>query len=204
MGGLKKLTGLFVSGLLALLTDTEVKAAMNISLSGSSEVSNAALERYKSNSISANVSLGLGDHFQLGLTHRRSFDNKVGLKRAENAETKALEYLPFEDNGISTTNSVDLTVIPYNGVISPMVFGGVARRDYFNEIQFMGNRIVSKQTMFPIPNYGFGTIIQLGAGMHLKITQTYSPGVQTTLEDGEEISRLVKDSYTQIWLGYRL
>ncbi len=204
MSGLTKLTSLFASALFALLAIPSAQAAMNISLSGSSEISNAALERYKSNSISANVSLGLGDHFMVGMTHRRSFDNKVGLKRTENAETKALEYIPFEDNGESTTNSVDLTIIPYNGVISPMVFGGVARRDYYNEIEFMGSRIISRQSMFPIPNYGFGTIIQLGAGMHLKITQTYSPGVQTTLEDGEEISRLVKDSYTQIWLGYRL
>jgi hypothetical protein len=204
MSSLNKRKSLFASALFALLAGTSAQAAINISLSGSSEISNAALERYRSNSISANVSLGLGQHFLIGLTHRRSFDNKVGLKRAENAETKALEYIPFEDNGESTTNSFDLTIIPYNGVISPMVFGGVARRDYFNEIEFMGSRIVSRQTMFPIPNYGFGTIIQLGAGMHLKITQTYSPGVQTTLEDGEEISRLVKDSYTQIWLGYRI
>jgi hypothetical protein len=204
MSGLNKRTSLFASALFALLAGTSAQAAINISLSGSSEISNAALERYRSNSVSANVSLGLGNHFLLGITHRRSFDNKMGLKRAENAETKTLEYIPFEDNGESTTNSFDLTIIPYNGVISPMVFGGVARRDYYNEIQFMGSRIVSRQTMFPIPNYGFGTIIQLGAGMHLKITQTYSPGVKTTLEDGEEISRLVKDSYTQIWLGYRL
>ncbi|HYX33667.1 MAG TPA: hypothetical protein VE954_11175 [Oligoflexus sp.] len=204
MSGLSKLTGLIASALLALLTATHAQAAISISLSGSSELSNAALERYRSNSISANVSLGLGQHFLIGLTHRRSFDNKVGLKKQENVEAKVYEYLPFEDNGISTTNSMDLTIIPYNGMISPMVFGGLARRDYFNEISFMGSRIVSRQTMFPIPNYGFGTIIHLGAGMQLKITQTYSPGIQTTLEDGQEISRIVKDSYTQIWLGYRI
>ncbi len=204
MSGLSKLTGLIASALLALLTATRAQAAISISLSGSSELSNAALERYRSNSISANVSLGLGQHFLIGLTHRRSFDNKVGLKKQENVEAKVYEYLPFEDNGISTTNSMDLTIIPYNGMISPMVFGGLARRDYFNEISFMGSRIVSRQTMFPIPNYGFGTIIHLGAGMQLKITQTYSPGIQTTLEDGQEISRIVKDSYTQIWLGYRI
>ena len=74
---------------------------------------------------------------------RRSFDNKVGLKKQENVEAKSYDYLPFEDNGISTTNSVDLTIIPYNGVISPMVFGGLARRDYYNEISFLGSRIVS-------------------------------------------------------------
>jgi hypothetical protein len=203
MSGLNKLTNLIASALLGLAC-TSAQAAISISLSGSSEISNAALERYRSNSISANISLGLGQHFLVGLTHRRSFDNKVGLKKQENVEAKVYEYLPFEDNGISTTNSVDLTIIPYNGVISPMVFGGLARRDYYNEISFLGSRIVSRQTMFPIPNYGFGTIIHLGAGMQLKITQTYSPGIQTTLEEGEEISRIVKDSYTQIWLGYRL
>jgi len=179
-------------------------AAISISLSGSSEISNAALERYRSNSVSANVSLGLGDHFMLGLTHRRSFDNKVGLKKQANADQTAYDYLPFEDNVESVSNSVDLTIIPYNGVISPMFFGGLARRDYSNELEFLGSRIKNRQTMFPIPNYGFGTIIQLGMGMQLKITQTYSPGIQTTLDEGKEKSKVVKDSYTQVWLGYRL
>lgn len=194
----------FLAVLLVAVLSPSIQAAVSISLSGSSEISNAALERYRSNSVSANISLGLGDHLLIGLTHRRSFDNKTGLKKQENAEQNAYDYLPFEDNVESVSNSVDLTIIPFNGVVSPMVFGGLARRDYYNEINFLGSRIVSKQTLFPIPNYGFGMIIQLGMGMQLKITQTYSPGIKTTLEDGLEISRVVKDSYTQVWLGYRL
>ena len=187
-----------------LLTASVAKASVSVSLSGSSETSNAALERYHTNSISANVSLGLGNHFLIGLTHRRSFDNKVGLKKQEVTETKSYDYLPFEDNIESVTNSVDLTVIPFNGTISPMIFGGIAKRDYFDQLDFMGRRSISKQTLFPIPNYGFGVVIQLGMGMQLKVTQTYSPGIQTTLEDGTEISKVVKDSYSQIWIGYRL
>ncbi len=204
MGGLSILRNILPSLFIFMTWIPISEAAISISLSGSSEISNAALEKYRSNSISANVSLGLGSHLLIGLTHRRSFDNKVGLKRQENVELKAYDYFPFEDNGINTTNSMDLTVIPYNGIVSPMIFGGVARRDYYNEISFLGSRIISKQTLFPIPNYGFGMVIQLGMGMQLKVTQTYSPGIRTTLEEGKEISREVKDSYTQIWLGYRL
>ncbi len=190
---------------LCLLLDTTLASAVvSISLSGSSETSNAALERQRSNSLSANISVGLGEHFLLGLTHRRSFDNKLGLKRQEATDQKSYDYFPFEDNTQNITNSVDLTVIPFNGTVSPMVFGGVAKRDYAGQLDYQGNSLVSRQTLFPIPTYGFGMVIQLGMGMQLKITQTYSPGVKTTLEDGQEISRIVKDSYTQIWIGYRL
>ncbi|MCX6130933.1 MAG: hypothetical protein NTX25_17985 [Proteobacteria bacterium] len=190
--------------LFSIFSANKASAAISISLSGSSENSNASLERYRSNSLSANVSLGLGNNFQVGLTHRRSLDNRVGLKRQSGTDANTYEYLPFRDNSLSITNSVDLTIIPYNGVVSPMIFGGIARRDYENQLDFLDSRSVSKQTMFPIPTYGFGAMIQLGMGMQLKITQTYSPGIETSLEDGEEVSRVVKDSYTQVWLGYRL
>src|SRR5689334_16080661 len=99
------------------LANPLAQAAISISLSGSSENSNAALEHYRSNSVSANVSLGLGDHFMVGITHRRSFDYKSGLKRQAAADEKSFEYSPFKDNVESITNSVDLTIIPFNGVI---------------------------------------------------------------------------------------
>ncbi len=180
-------------------------AAVSISLSGSAENTSNALEKYRNNAISANISLALGDHLLVGLTHRRSFEHKDGLKRSEGAKADEYVYFPFKDYGESTTNSLDLTIIPYNGLISPFVFGGVASRQFHNEIIFLDNKIRSSQTLFPIPNYGFGTVIQLGMGFQLKITQTYTPGVQTILdENGEEANRLVKDSYTQVWIGYKI
>lgn len=180
-------------------------AVISVSLSGSAENTSNALEKYRNNAVSANISLGLGNHVLIGLTHRRSFEHKDGYKRAETKEPNQYAYLPFKDYGISLTNSLDLTIIPYNGLISPFVFGGVASRQYQNEITILDTNSRSSGTLFPIPNYGFGTMIQLGMGFQLKITQTYTPGVQTYLdEDGQEANRVVKDSYSQVWLGYKI
>ncbi|MFY7930703.1 MAG: hypothetical protein ACOVS5_17655 [Oligoflexus sp.] len=182
-----------------------VEAAVNIGLSGSAENSNNSFEKYRNHAVSANISLGLGEHLLIGVTHRRSFDNKIGLKKTEVAgQPNTFAYIPFEDNAESVTNSLDLTIIPYNGLVSPFVFGGLARRDYVNKLEILGNTIRSKQTLFPIPNYGVGIVIQLGLGFQLRITQTYSPGVKTILEEGQEKSQLVLDTYSQVWIGYKL
>lgn len=188
-----------------MLPSPSLFAAVSISLSGTAENTSNALEKYRTNAVSANISLGLGQHILLGVTHRRSFEHKDGYKRTEGTQPDTYVYLPFKDFGTSITNSLDLTIIPYNGLISPFIFGGVASRQYENEILFLENKIRSSQTLFPIPNYGFGTIIQLGRGFQLKITQTYTPGVQTILDDdGQETNRMVKDSYSQIWIGYKI
>jgi hypothetical protein len=189
----------------AWVRSTPLEAAINVGLSGSVENSNNALEKYRNHAVSANVSLGLGSHLLIGLTHRRSFDYKTGLKKTElSGQPNAYAYIPFQDNVESITNSLDLTIIPFNGLVSPFIFGGVARRDYFNKFEFLGNTIRSKATLFPIPNYGAGVMVQLGRGFQLRITQTYSPGVKTILDNGEERNLSVRDTYSQVWIGYKL
>lgn len=178
-------------------------AGINVSLSGSIESTSNALEKSRDNSISANLSTNLGEHILIGITHRRSFENKTGYKRAQADENTYL-YIPFKDNGESTTNSLDLTIIPYNGLVSPFIFGGVARREYESTMMYLGSTYHSRQSLFPIPNYGFGLMVQLGGGFNLKITQTFTPGTQIALEDGEEVAKVVKDSYTQVGIGYRI
>ncbi len=195
--------------LLSLLTcvtlTSSAQAAISVGLTGSSEKGTNGLEKSTSNQISANVSLGLGQNILIGLTHRRDFQNKTGYKKASTDNPNIFVYIPYKDNVESTTNSLDLTIVPYNGLISPFIFGGVAKRDYRDEIVFLDQNIPSHYTMFPIPNYGFGTAIQLGMGFQLKITQTYTPGIETILtESGQETTRVSKDSYTQVWIGYKL
>ncbi len=200
-----KYTSNFLLALTLLVWQNASSAAISLGLTGASEKTTNSLEKTTSNQISANVSLGLGNHVLIGVTHRRAFEYKTGYKKASTNNPNIFVYIPYRDNGESLTNSLDLTIIPYNGLISPFIFGGVARRDYRNEIFFLDQNIPSKYSMFPIPNYGFGTAIQLGMGFQLKITQTYTPGIETLLSDtGEESTRIVKDSYTQVWVGYKL
>ncbi len=189
---------------LSVYPGSSAKASIRIGLSGSASKSNFSLETHRTSAISANVSLAITDYFHVGITHRRSFENKSGLRRAEVSGDQSYVYLPFEDNTESITNSVDLTAYLYQGQVSPFIFGGVARRDYYSEIEYLEQRIRSRTTLFPVPNYGLGAAIILSREFRLRITQTYTPGVRTVIEDGEEKSNVVKDSYTQIGITYQL
>lgn len=193
----------FIPLLLASMLAGNASATISINLSGSAENSSVALEKSDTHSVSANVGMSLGSHFMIGLTHRRAFTNKTGLKKG--TVNSATVYAEFEDREQTITNSVDLTIIPYNGIISPFVFGGIARRDYYGESEMLGTRNSITQILFPIPNYGGGLAVQLGMGFELKITQTFTPGKETKLmDDGTERERDVLDTYTQLWLGYKI
>ncbi len=192
------------SFLLALMAPRSAFAGVNVSLSGSMENTSNALEKNRDNSVSANISTNLGAHILIGITHRRSFENRTGYKRAQTDVPNTYAYIPFKDNGESVTNSLDLTVIPYNGLVSPFIFGGLARRDYKSTTIYPGSIYHSSQSLFPIPNYGFGFMVALGGGFNLKITQTFTPGSQVAIEDGIEVAKSVKDTYTQVGIGYRL
>ncbi len=178
--------------------------AVTINLSGSAQNSNANLEKSTSHAISANIGLGLGEYVSIGLTHRRSYINNGGQKKGVNPTHTAYMYIPFQERTESVTNSVDLTLIPYTGIVSPFIFGGVARRDYLNQFDYQGSRTTSTQSLYPVPNYGLGLAVQLGAGFQLKLTQTISPGKETTVDAGVEKVREVRDTYTELWLGYKL
>jgi hypothetical protein len=191
--------------LLAALIGSNAQATVSINLSGSAENSSAALEKSQVHSVSASVGMNLGSHFMVGLTHRRAYTNRTGLKRGADRLTGEPYYVTFEEREQSVINSVDLTIIPFNGLVSPFVFGGVARRDYFSRSDMLGTRTNNTAVLFPVPNYGGGLAVQLGMGFELKITQTFTPGKETRLmEDGTENSQDVIDTYSQLWLGYKL
>ena len=180
-------------------------ATISINLSGTSQTSTANLEKSKGGSVTANIGLSLGQYFSIGVTHRRAFSDDEGLKKGRNADATAYLYIPFRERTETITNSVDLTIIPYTGIVSPFLFGGVARRDYYNQFDFQGTRTTSTQTLYPVPNYGLGLAIQLGAGFQLKVTQTFSPGKETTVDDANvEKVKEVRDTYTEFGLGYKI
>ena len=176
--------------------------AISVGLSGASSKSNYSLETQKSSIISANVSVSFLSFLRVGLTHRRSFTEKTGLKKAETPSQ--VIYYEFEDNTDIITNSIDLTAVLYPGVVSPFVFGGIARRDYYTEVRYPGSEAKGETTLPAVPNYGAGLAIRLSHQFSLKITQTYTPGIATTIENGEEVSRVINDTYSQIGISYQL
>lgn len=179
-------------------------AGVQINLSGSAQKSTANFEKTKAHTVSANIGIGLFQWASVGLTHRRTFSDTTGFKKRINSEQTAYVLVPFADKTETVTNSVDLTLIPYSGIVSPFVFGGVARQDYINTFDFMGERTVSKQTLYPVPNYGGGIAIQLGQGFQLKVTHTITPGKESYVDAGQEKTKRVDNTYTELWLGYKL
>mgnify|MGYP003683318259 CR=1 FL=1 len=185
-----------------LIISSSAEAAISIGLSGAASQSNYSLETQKSSILSANVSLGIASFLRIGFTHRRSFQEKSGLKKS--TSDSGTIYYEFEDNTDIVTNSVDLTAILYPGRISPFVFGGVARRDYYTEVRYPGSESKGETTLPAVPNYGLGFAVQLNRSFSLKITRTYTPGITTSLEDGEEVDEVVNDTYTQLGISYRI
>ena len=187
-------------------------AAVSLGLSGSASNNNLGLETSHNNAVAANLNLDLSVYFRVGVTHRRSIDTGEGFKRLKDS-AGAEQYVEFESQTRTITNSVDLIVVLYNGVISPYVFGGVAKKEYSTSTSCAAlcTENPGSVTLFPVPNYGFGAGISLNKEFSLKISQTYSPGVATVLENGFPASeegvlktRYVRDSYTQIGISYHL
>ncbi len=196
---------LTLASLILGLTSQMAFATISLNLSGSNSTTTANLEKTKSRALSANIGLSLGSFLSIGVTQRRTYEDLGGYKKGYMADGKTPLYLPFRQLTEQTINSVDLTLIPYQGVVSPFIFGGVAKRDYFTQLDYQGMRLTSKQILYPVPNYGGGLAIQLGSSFQLKVTQTYTPGKQTDLTpEGEEKTRDVRDFYTELWLGYKI
>lgn len=187
---------------LSIFYFSDFLGAVTIGLSGATSHANYSLETQKSSIISANISLDIATFVRVGLTHRRSFQEKSGLKKV--TDQVVTEYHRFEDNTDIITNSIDITVILYPGYISPFVFGGIARRDYFTEVLYRGLRSKGETTLAAVPNYGLGVAIQINRDFSLKVTRTFTPGIRTILEDGLEVSEVINDTYTQLGINYRL
>ncbi|MES2745872.1 MAG: hypothetical protein V4655_10625 [Bdellovibrionota bacterium] len=179
-------------------------AGVQINLSGSAQKSTNNFEKTAAHSVAANIGVSLGSYVSIGLTHRRSFSDTTGQKKRINEARTAYVLVDFADKTETVTNSVDLTLIPYAGIVSPFIFGGVARQDYTNTFDYQFERTVSKQSLYPVPNYGGGIAIQLGQGFQLKITQTITPGKQSYVEEGAEKTKTVQNTYTELGLGYKL
>lgn len=192
----------FIASILFLMDDAY--GAISVGLSGSTSQSSYSLETQKSSVVSANVSVAITRFLRIGLTHRRSFLEKSGLKKTQSEDQTQTIYFEFEDNTDVVSNSIDLTVVLYPGQISPFVFGGVARRDYYTEVRYPFSESKGQTTLPAVPNYGVGFAVQLNRNFSLKITHTFTPGISTTLEDGEEITESVNDTYTQLGISYRI
>jgi hypothetical protein len=182
-------------------------AKISVGLSGSGSQNNAGLEKHKSSSGSLNLSVGLGPHVKTGINYRRATEHREGLKLSSSNTSETTHYA-FNSELLSTTYSLNLTLVLYNGRISPYVFGGIANKYYTNKFTYEFVDPIVHKTDFKleeVPTYGFGIAIFLNRQFSLKITQTYSPGKVITVDaQGNEDESEAIDSYTQVGISYNL
>jgi hypothetical protein len=114
-------------------------------------------------------------------------------------------YYEFKDDTKEVTNFCDLTVILYQGMVSPFVFGGVARKDYYTKVSYPGTTYTSH---IPLPlsqRYGLGVSLTLNREFRMKITQTFSPGVKIDLVDNTtEVAKKFVGTTTEVGISMRL
>ncbi len=197
------MTFILMLALCYVLVPESSLATMSVGVSGANSTSSLFLETHKSTTISANIAVEIASFMHIGLTHRRSFLRKGGLKKSQVTDDVSA-YYEFTDNTDIVTNSIDISIFLHRGLVSPFIFGGVARRDYFTEVRYRGITGKKRETLPAVPNYGYGLAILLSRNFNLKITQTYTLGIRTILESGNEVEEKVRDNYTQLGISYKL
>jgi hypothetical protein len=179
---------------------------MTLGVAWSDSQSHLGLEKLQSSTLNGSISFDIWDHIQLGVTGRKEYEKRTGLKRTTNSDGTQYIYFNFKDVSQTITTSVDLTLVLYNGPISPFIFGGVARREYKTLIEYPEFDLhqETNDTLDAVPNGGYGIAIFLGRGFSLKFTQTFTEGQKITIDGSKRIETKVYDQYTQVGLNYRI
>lgn len=194
-------TWLFAASSSTFVTDV-ANAGVSVGLSGSGSQNNAGLESYQTSSGTVSLSMNLGEYIRVGANHRRAFEHRKGLKA--NGDT----YYRFKNDLDSSIYSLNLTLVLYNGLVSPYIFGGIANKYYTNKFTYDFDQPIvhtSKFSLTEVPTYGFGVAIFLNRSFSLKISQTYSPGKVIDIDpQGNETEDKALDSYTQVGISYNI
>ncbi|MBF0440436.1 MAG: hypothetical protein HQK54_00880 [Oligoflexales bacterium] len=179
-------------------------AAIFLDISASDSRTYPELESRKDQYISGSISFGIFDHIRIGYTHLRGFSYKEGYRTGTDSATGTEFYYRFKDNTQTISSSVDLTLILYNGMISPFIFGGLVWKDYYTTVEYPSTIYKAHTKFYKVPNYGCGLSIFLDDNFRLKITQTFTPGEKRQLKDGVETKEDILETYTQVGISYRL
>jgi hypothetical protein len=178
--------------IITLMVPAEAFSVISLGLSGTAETTNSGAVSRKEHALSFRTGISLGDHFQVGMAHRRSFNKEV-------SSTK--EYIIESD---TTTNSADLTFIPFTGHVSPYIFGGKSMKTVKGKFVTAETVETFKQpATYPVI-YGFGLQVFLNANFSLRVSQTYSPSTKTVVVEGVEEEKPSLDSYTEVGINYKL
>jgi hypothetical protein len=191
-----------LSTLALLLTPATATAGINLSLSLKTSTQTSGTTRYGDSDGSASLAFDLGQHFRLGLSHRKKTDSKDGYeKTSEDGETAT--YTRIRSSTTVFSNSLDITLVLYNGQsFVPYVFAGGAWKKFVSSAT-VGSNTLSGSTPYigPFPNMGFGAMFPLNMNFSLKFDYALTIGLGQEL-DGT--SYQVWDPFTSIGINYKI
>jgi hypothetical protein len=192
-----------LGALLLIAVSEPAMAVVHFTLGGSQSQNNVG-QSYLARAGSASVAMDLGEYFRIGITHRQEFSVNEGY--VEYRTQKGQYYLSPGTTHV-VANSVDLTIILYNGdTLVPFIQGGLVRKDYDFEVtkEDDDGQIITETgtaTQGPVPSLGAGVGIKLNRSFTLKLSYVASPGY-VTMPDGELAGKL--DTYTQVGITYQI
>lgn len=190
-----------VAALTSLLAAPPAYSFVSFGIAGSGSTTSGGWESSDELSASGSISLDLGSYFRVGFTHRQGTENKGGYKFTKTASGE-VGYYQFESNVKTISNSVDLTLVLYQGeLLTPFIFGGIACKKYQVKALDLEGRTEYETPDCPVPNGGFGLAIALSERFSLRFSKTYSPG-KLFYPTGEMEATL--DSYSQVGISYKL
>lgn len=181
----------------ALCYAPQLWAGVSFTVSGWASTTNVPYELHRTQSGSGAVAVDLGSMLRLGYSHRQ----ELSLNRSY--ETDGVGIYPSSTEIHEYTNSIDLTLVLYNGdLVVPYVFGGLAHKRYTSAKEIMGVRSENSHPGFVVPAGGAGVGIRLNSDFSLKFFHTLSTGYKQN--PGDETYERVLDSYSQVGVSYQI
>lgn len=175
------------------------QAAMFVEGSFSYSSQYAGLQKNISRSGSGSLSMGLGNYVRLGLTHQQGFKTTTGY----NEKDDGADYSEYSSQTQVMANSMDLTLVLYNGMVfMPFVKGGLIWKSFAFEMK-QGDEVekASIGPLGPLYNLGAGVGIRISRSYTLKLNYMVSPGRKK--EPGKDPKRVL-DRNTSISLEHSL
>jgi hypothetical protein len=175
-------------------------ASAHFTLRGTISENNLILRNQESHAASISTSFDMGTYFQIGITHRQATNNLEGYYL--NESTKSYDY--SEEKTVSIANSIDLTIILYDGTLFvPYIQIGFVKKHYTIK-QSVNNGATEKESYSfpPAPNGGIGLSIRLNRNFSLDLSYTISPSIKQKEPSMKAESAI--DSYSSIGVKYDL
>lgn len=205
---MNRITSSVIGTLIAVvvgLTLGSTSGHAEVYITGSVSASNSfvPLQTYQSNSASGSIAVDLGNYMRIGYTHKQESQEADGYKDVSERTGVANTYVKSYTKAHIISNSVDLTLILYDGaVLFPYLnIGVIVKNSRFVFQEGDQQPEVIQVPAAPAANLGMGLGIRLNRDFSLKITYLVSPA--ETYDPVQEKAKVVLDRSTSLGLTYQ-